>query len=101
MARKIDTGTVAGLREHLTKQVRDVLVRLEAARTGWGYGAEIRRLRKRLDDLLDGNDVLVYRFEIPPEQQPPRSDGQHVYTLSGDRLMPAEYERCVPSFDDW
>jgi hypothetical protein len=87
-----DDTNVAGLREHLTKQARDLVVRLEAAHPGYGFGAEVRRLRQRLDDLLDGNNVLVYTFEVPADMQPPRDDGQHVYTLRGDRLVPAEYE---------
>jgi hypothetical protein len=62
-------------------------------------GAELRRLRKRLDDLTNGRDILVYRFEIPADMQPPR-DGQHVYTLRGDRLVTADYEHAVPMFDD-
>jgi hypothetical protein len=94
VARRIETdGVVVGLRDHLTKAARDLLVRLEAADTGYGFRADIARLRHRLDDLLDGNDVLVYRHEIPADQQPPRSDGQHVYTLRDDRLIPAQYER--------
>ena len=58
----------------------------------------MKRLRERLDDLKNGNDVLVYRFEIPHDLQPPREDGVIVYTLRGDRLVAAEYERFVPSW---
>ncbi|MGO8938386.1 MAG: hypothetical protein ACLQLO_15125 [Mycobacterium sp.] len=101
MARRIETDVKTGLREHLIKQARGVLVRLESADPRFGFGAEVKRLRRRLDDLLDGADVLVYRFEIPADMQPPRSDGQHVYTLRGDRLVTAEYERAVPFDDDW
>jgi hypothetical protein len=63
-------------------------------------GAELSRLRKRLDDLNNGHDILVYRFEIPADMQPPREDGRIVYTLRGDRLVTAEYERAVPAYDD-
>jgi len=56
-------------------------------------GAELKRLRERLDDLKNGNDVLVYRFEIPHDLQLPREDGVIVYTLRGDRLITAQYER--------
>ena len=51
----------------MTTQARDVLVRLESAHSGYGFTAEVKRLRKRLDDLLDGADVLVYRSEIPAD----------------------------------
>jgi hypothetical protein len=88
-----DHTNVVGLRDYLTKQARDLLVRLEAADPHYGFGAEVRRLRKRVNDLLDGADILVYRFELPADMEPPRTDGQHVYTLRGDRLVPAEYER--------
>jgi hypothetical protein len=99
-----DHSRVSGLRDHLTKQARDVLVRLDNAAPHYGFGADARRVRQRLDDLLDGADVLVYRHEILANLQPPREDGQHVYTLRGDRLVPAEYEHVMPSRydgDDW
>jgi hypothetical protein len=79
VARRIDTdGVVVGLREHLTKQARELLVRMDDADPHYGFGAEVRRLRKRIDDLLDGADVLVYRFEISAEMQPPRR-AAHLY----------------------
>jgi hypothetical protein len=55
--------------------------------------AEIARQRHRLDELLDGAEVLVYRHEIRREMMPPR-DGTMVYTLRGDRLVSAEYQRA-------
>jgi hypothetical protein len=88
-----------GCGEHLTKRARDIIVQLESADPHYGFGAEVARLRKRVDDLLDGADVLVYRHEIPADMQPPRTDGQHIYTLRGDRLVTAEYERAVPVYD--
>ena len=72
-------------------------MRLDNADPHYGFGAEVRRLRKRIDDMLDGSDVLVYRHEIPADMQPPRTDGQMVYTLRGDTLVPAEYERVSVS----
>jgi hypothetical protein len=96
-----DPSLVIGLREHLTKKARGVLVRLDSAATEvYDFGAEVRRLRKRIDDLLDGADVLVYRHEIPGDMQPPRTDGQHVYTMRGDRLVPAQYERVSVPFSE-
>jgi hypothetical protein len=88
MARRIESDTVTGLREYLTQRCADLLARF----TDEGCGAEVRRLRGRLDDLTNNRDVLVYRFELPADQQPPRADGQHIYTLRGDRLIPAQYE---------
>ena len=86
MARLIETdGVVVGLRERLIERARAQVVRLEAADTDmYDFSAEVARQRRRLDDLLDGADVLVYRHELG-EFAPPR-DGQHVYTLRGDRL---------------
>jgi hypothetical protein len=86
VARLIETdGVVVGLRERLIERARAQVVRLEAADTDmYDFSAEVARQRRRLDDLLDGADVLVYRHELG-EFAPPR-DGQHVYTLRGDRL---------------
>ena len=90
------TPAVAWLRDHLIAEARAMLVRLDNADPNYGFGAEIRRLRARIDDLLDGKGILVYRFELPRELGPPR-DGRHVFTLKGDdRLVDAEYERVVP-----
>jgi hypothetical protein len=100
LARRIETGTVTGLREHLTEKCGELLARFTQSEDRFGLrGAEVRRLRKRLDDLKNGEDILVYRFEIPAAMQPPRSDGQHIYTLRGDRLVTAEYQHAVPMFD--
>jgi hypothetical protein len=95
VARRIETDTVSGLREHLADKCAQLLARfVESDGEFFPYrGAEIARLRKRLDDLKAGRDVLVYRHEIPADMQPPRTDGQHVYTLRGDRLITAQYER--------
>jgi hypothetical protein len=98
LARRIDTGTVVGLREHLIERNADLLAKLTRFD---GFGADVDRLRDRLIDLRAGRDILVYRFEIPADMQPPRSDGQHVYTLRGDRLITAEYQRVKPVFDRW
>jgi hypothetical protein len=98
LARRIGTGTVVGLREHLTEKCADLLAKLTRFD---GFGADVDRLRDRLIDLRAGRDILVYRFEIPADMQPPRSDGQHVYTLRGDRLITAEYQRVKPVFDRW
>jgi hypothetical protein len=84
---KTDPAKVVGLREHLIERCRAQVVRLEAANTEiYDFTAEVVRQRKRLDDLLDGADVLVYRHELG-EYAPPRSDGQNVYTLRGDKLI--------------
>ncbi len=100
MARKICTDTVIGLREHLAEKCAELMARfVESDGEFFPYrGAELKRLRERLSDLKNGNDVLIYRFEIPHDLQPPREDGQHVYTLRGDRLVAAEYERVAPSW---
>ena len=80
-----DHSRVVGLRERLIERCRAQVRRLEAADTDvYDFSAEVARQRRRLDDLLDGADVLVYRHELG-EFAPPR-DGQHVYTLRGDRL---------------
>ena len=102
MARRIETDTVTGLRDHLTQRCAELLARFTRSDGDlFPYrGAEVRRLRKRLDDLKNGNDVLVCRHEIPVELQPPREDGRIVYTLRGDRLVTAEYERVAPSYED-
>lgn len=101
MARRIATDVKAGLRDHLTEQCAIMLARMSQAE-GFPYrGAEVERLRDRLIDLKAGRDILVYRFEIPADMQPPRDDRQHIYTLRGDRLITADYERMVPSFDRW
>jgi hypothetical protein len=92
-----DHTHVVGLGEHLTTQARELLVRLDNADPHYGFGAEVRRLRARNDDLLDRADVLVYRFEIPADMQPPR-DGKHIYTLRGDNLVPAEHERFAEDY---
>lgn len=103
MARKICTDTVIGLREHLAEKCAELLVRfVESDGELFPYrGAEMKRLRERLDDLKNNRDVLVYRHEIPADMQPPRTDGQHVYTLRGDRLVTAEYERVSYDEDCW
>lgn len=99
MARLIhaDPNLVVGLRAHLTKTARDLIVRLERADRHHGFTADIDRLRQRVNDLLGDADVLVYRHEIPADMQPPRTDGQHVYTLHGDSLRPARYQRVAPA----
>jgi hypothetical protein len=96
VARRIETDTVIGLREHLTDKCAALLARfVESDGELFPYrGAEMKRLQKRLDDLKNNRDVLVYRHEIPADMQPPRTDdGQIVFTLRGDRLVAAEYER--------
>jgi hypothetical protein len=103
VARRIETGTVTRLRDHLTQWCAELLARFAQsdAELFPCRGAEVRRLRKRLDDLKNGRDILVYRFEVPAELQPPRTDEPiHVFTLRGDRLVTADYEHAVPMFDD-
>lgn len=81
-------AVVTGLREHLIVKARAQVARLTSARSDWyDFTADLQRERDRMDALLDGADVLVYRHEIPAEWQPPR-DGTIVYTLTGDRLVP-------------
>jgi hypothetical protein len=81
----------------LIERARAEVRRSESADTVvYDFSAEIARQRRRVDDLLDGADVLVYRHEIHANMEPPR-DGQHVFTLRGDRLVPAEYERVAPA----
>jgi len=101
-ARPIRDSTVPELRDQLTERCTKLMARfVESDGELFPYrGAELKRLQKRLDDLNSGRDVLVYRFEIPTHMQPPRNGHRHVFTLRGDRLIDAEYERCevsVPS----
>ncbi|BBX70100.1 hypothetical protein [Mycolicibacterium psychrotolerans] len=79
---------VSGLREHLIAQARAQVTRLDAAACDWyDFGGERQRQRDRIDALLDGRDVTVYRHELPREHQP-RRDGTMRYTLHGHRLIP-------------
>lgn len=81
-----DPAVVTGLREHLIVQSRARVKRLTATACDfYDFSADLQRERNRLDALLDGDDVTVYRFEIPADHAPPR-DGTIVYTLTGDRL---------------
>ena len=58
----------------------------ELADADWcDFAAERERQDDRLLDLLAGRNVLVYRFEIPADLQPPQ-DGTRIYTLRSDRL---------------
>lgn len=83
-----DPTVVSGLREHLIATARANVVKLESAEPDlYDFSPDLRCQRQRVDELLDGADVLVYRFEIPRELQPPRDDGQHAYRLRGDRLV--------------
>jgi hypothetical protein len=91
-------NVVVGLREYLAERVRRQVGRLEDADTDlYDFGVDLRWQRKRLEDLEAGRDVLVYRFEIPREAQPPRN-GVHLLTLRGDKLIPAEYEPVSLAF---
>jgi hypothetical protein len=101
VARRIETDQVCGLRDHLAGKCSALLARfVESDAELFPYrGAEIARLRKRLDDLKNGRDVLTYRFELPPEYAPPREDGQHIYMLKGDRLVAAQYQHAV--YERW
>jgi hypothetical protein len=97
-----DDSRVAGLRDHLADKCAELLARfVESDAEHFPYrGAEIRRLQSRLDDLHGNRDVLVYQHEIPAEWQPPRDeDGRIVFTLTGDRLVPAQFERVRPKWD--
>jgi hypothetical protein len=89
---------VTGLREHLAGKCAELLARfVESDGELFPYrGAEIKRLQQRLDDLNARRDLLVYRFELG-DYAPPREDGQHIYTIRGDRLVTAEYEHAVLS----
>lgn len=80
-------AVVTGLREHLIVKARAQVARLTNTRSDWyDFAADLQRERDRMDALLDGADVLVYRHEIPPDLAPPR-DGTIVYTLHGERLV--------------
>jgi hypothetical protein len=100
VARKIATDQVCGLRDHLADKCADLLARfVESDAELFPYrGAEIARLWKRLDDLNNGHDITVYRFELPTEYAPPR-DERTVYTLRGDTLVAAEYQHAV--YERW
>jgi hypothetical protein len=92
-ARPIGTGT-SGLRDHLAQRTTDLMARfVESDGELFPYrGAELGRLRKRLDDLTNTRDILVYRFELG-DYAPPREVGSHVFTLHNDTLVEAQYER--------
>jgi hypothetical protein len=99
VARRIETDTVIGLRDHLAARCREMIDELSRLTTDiYDFSAARDRLRDRLIDIETNRDILVYRFEIPADMQPPREDGQHVYTFRGDRLLPAEYERVAPAY---
>lgn len=104
MARAIrsEDGVVVGLREHLAASCRAIIGKLEHATDTelYDFTVELDRQRDRLIDIQTGRDVLVYRFEVPESMQPPR-DHQHVFTLRGDWLVPAEYERVSPSVGEF
>jgi hypothetical protein len=95
VARKITDGAVIGLRHQLAAKCRTTLARLEHSTQAelYDFSVELDRLRDRLIDIMAGRDVFVYRFEIPHYMQTLRTDGQMVYTLRGDTLMAAAYER--------
>jgi hypothetical protein len=91
------------LREHLAARCRDLIDRLSHSTESelYNFSAERSRLRDRLIDIETGRDVTVYRHEIPHEWQPPREDGRIVFTLRGDRLIEAQFERVrVPAHGD-
>lgn len=87
---------MVGLRDHLAAECKSVIHRLSHATNTelYDFTVELDRQRDRLIDIETGRDVLVYRFELG-EYAPPRDD-QHVFTLRGETLLPAEYERAVP-----
>lgn len=90
-----DSGlTVTGIRATLIDTARATLARLTAGRVDWyDFGDDHDRQRAHLEALTAGDDVLVYRFELPRDVQP--LDHRHAYTLRADRLVPAEYERVA------
>jgi hypothetical protein len=91
-----DPAVVTGLRATLIVKARAEVVRLATADSDvYDFSAELQRQRDRVDALLEGRDVTVYRFEIPGEHQPPR-DGTVRYTLRGDRLV-ASQRTLTPS----
>ena len=54
-----------------------------------------------MDDLTNGHDVLVYRFELG-DYAPPREVGGHVFTLHNDTLIEAQLERVPVEYDpEW
>lgn len=90
LVERADTGPQ--LRAHLAAKCRATIPRLTDSTGFYDFSAELDRHRDRLIDIETGRDLLVYRFEIPADVAPP-GDGQHVFTLRGNRLVPAEYER--------
>ena len=90
------------MRDHLAQRCRDLIDKLTHSTEFeiYNFCAERDRLRDRLIDIETGREVTVYRFEIPADMQPPREDGEHVYTLRGDRLVPADYQRVVSYVQD-
>jgi hypothetical protein len=93
-------GVVVGLREHLAARCRATIAKLEHSTECelYDFSAERNRPCDRLIDIMSGADVTpVYLHEIPRDMLPLR-DGRMVYTLRGDRLVPAEYERVAVDY---
>jgi hypothetical protein len=90
-----DPNLVAGLRDHLAAKCRALIDKLSHATVCelYDFSVECDRQRDRLIDIQTGADVLVYRHEIPRDMQPPRADGEMVYTLHDDRLVSAVYDQ--------
>jgi hypothetical protein len=101
-ARPIGDGT-AGLQDHLIDRCTTLMARfVESDPEAFPYrGKELGRLQKRLDDLTNGRDVLVYRFELG-DYAPPREVSGHVFTLHNDTLIEAQSELVPVEYDpEW
>lgn len=95
MARRIRPEAVAvdGLRDRLIAGTVEALERIEGSSTDvYDFRVECARLRERLADLADGNEVLFRRWGdgVTPEVEWPA--GVHMCRLVGDSLIPADNE---------
>ncbi|OHU60939.1 hypothetical protein BKG82_00030 [Mycobacteroides chelonae] len=102
MARRIEPEAVAveGLRDLLIEGTVAALDRIEGTSTDvYDFRPECDRLRERLADLADGNDVLFHRWGdgvTPDVDWPP---GVRMCRLVGDSLVPADDEIVRTSWE--
>ncbi|WP_100485981.1 hypothetical protein [Mycobacteroides abscessus] len=100
MARRIRPEAVAvdGLRDLLIAGTVEALERLENNTSDvYDFRPECDRLRERLADLADGNDVLFHRWGDGVTQDVDWPPGVRMCRLVGDSLVPADDEitRCA------
>lgn len=95
MARRIRPEAVAvdGLRDLLIAGTVAALERIEGSSTDvYDFRVECARLRERLADLADGNEVLFQRWGDGATPEVDWPAGVHMCRLVGDSLIPADNE---------